>query len=253
MNVILKNEHDLSILRESGKILGSVLQTLREAAKPGVTLLEIDTLARNLMHEAHAIPTFLNYQPEGARKAYPAAICASVNDVVVHGIPNKYILKEGDVLKIDAGVTYRGYVTDSAVTVPIGKPSAAVQRLIEASELALERAISECVPGKRLGDVGYVIERTLKNAKLSVVDGLTGHGVGFQLHEDPDVRNYGDRGTGMKIIPGLVLAIEPMASLGSGSIVQRKDDSYATEDGSVSSHIEHTVAVTENGVEVLTR
>ncbi len=253
MNVTLKNENDIAVLRESGKILAALLRELRGHVRVGVELRELDEIAREFVVKAGAVPTFLNYKPEGARKGYPASICTSVNDTVVHGIPTRYKLKDGDVVKLDAGVTYRGYVTDSAITVPVGEPVAAVRRLIEASELALERAITECVPGKRLGDVGYVIERTLKNAKLSVVEGLTGHGVGFRLHEDPDVRNYGDRGTGMKIVPGLVLAIEPMASLGSGSIVQCKDDSYATEDGSVSSHIEHTVAVTDRGVEVLTR
>jgi len=253
MSVHLKTEEDIAVLRESGKILAALLRTLKSEAKAGTKLSELDALARRFAHDAGAEPTFLNYRPEGAHKAYPASICASINDVVVHGIPGKHVLKEGDLLKIDAGITYRGYVTDSAITVPIGKPSAAIRKLIEISEEALERGIAECVPGNRLGDIGYAIEATLRKGGLSVIQGLTGHGVGFHLHEDPDVPNYGDRGVGMKIVSGLVVAIEPMACIGSGEIVQLKDDSYATEDGSLASHVEHTVAVLAHGNEVLTR
>ncbi len=195
----------------------------------------------------------MGYRPEGGARAFPSAICASLNDVVVHGVPSRRMLKNGDLLKIDIGVNYKGYITDGAVTVPVGTISKDAKRLVETTNTALKKAISECRSGKKLGDIGYAVESVARKGKCSVIRGLTGHGVGFELHEDPTVLNFGKKGTGMPLEEGLVLAIEPMLSLGSPDIIQLRDESYGTSDGSLSAHFEHTIAITENGPEVLTR
>ena len=252
MAIRLKNEDDLKLLRESGAILAEVLDILGREAVVGMKLSDLDLHARELIASRGGEPTFLGYTPEGGRKPYPAAICASVNDRVVHGLPTNYALKPGDVLKIDAGVTYKRYITDAAITVQVPPYSHAVSRLLNTTQEALTEAIKACRPGNHLGDIGHAIEQAAKRGKCAVVSGLTGHGVGFALHEDPTVYNFGDRKTGMKLTPGLVLAIEPMFSLGLPDIRQYDDDSYGTADGSLTSHFEHTVAITEQGAELLT-
>lgn len=249
----LKTEKDLQILRQSGIILAAVLHRLEKEAQEGVSLLDLDDLARELLKKSGAKPAFLNYKPEGAEKSFPAAICASLNDQVVHGIPDSRVLEKGDILKIDFGVNYKGYFTDAAITVGIGKISGQNEKLIAVTEKSLEEAISVCRPGNHLGDIGYAVEKTADKSSFAVIKSLTGHGVGFELHEDPTIHNYGRRGEGLKIETGMVFAIEPMLSIGSGRIIERNDDSYATEDGSISAHFEHTIAVTENGSEVLTK
>ncbi|MEK7629777.1 MAG: type I methionyl aminopeptidase [Patescibacteria group bacterium] len=255
----LKTEKDLVFLRKSGKILSSILNILASEAKEGVALIELDLKARKLLKDAGAKAAFLDYRPAGAAKAYPAAICASVNDVIVHGLPNEYVLKSGDVLKIDFGVNYsprggagKGYFTDSALTVGIGNISKEALHLIEATKNSLAEAIKVCKPGNHLGDIGFAIESVVKKEGFKVVHGLTGHGVGFKLHEDPTILNYGKRGEGIMLTPGMVLAIEPMVAIGSSEIIQQKDDSFATADHSLSAHFEHTVAITDNGTEILT-
>jgi methionyl aminopeptidase len=249
----LKTEEDLQLMRVSGKILARTLREVKSAAGEGVTLSSLDKIAKKFITEAGATPTFLGYRPEGAEHAYPAAICASVNETIVHGIPGKYVLKNGDILSIDLGVTYKGRITDAAITFGIGDIDSEATSLIRATEKALTRAIVECVPGKHVGDIGHVIEDTAKKASLHVVHGLTGHGVGIHLHEDPSVYNYGTRGEGAELVAGLVLAIEPMFAVGSPYAVVKKDDSFATKDKSLSAHFEHTVAITEHGPEVLTK
>lgn len=248
----LKKKKDIDGLKVSGAILSRVLKKLAQSVNVGTKLSDIDMYARDLLEDEKALPVFLNYRPEGAIKAYPAAICASVNDKVVHGVPGQYVLKKGDILKIDIGVSYRGYITDSAVTVGAGIISQEANKLMQVTQEALHRAIDECFVGKHIGDIGCAIESHVTKNGLSVIDGLTGHGVGFELHEDPTVYNYGKKGTGMTLVEGLVLAIEPMVSLGSSEIVQMPDESYATRDGSLSAHFEHTVAITKNGPEILT-
>ncbi|MBI5732828.1 type I methionyl aminopeptidase [Candidatus Jorgensenbacteria bacterium] len=251
--VKLKTERDLKSLRRSGNILALILQALEEYARPGVTLEDLDRLAQELLKKEKARSAFLGYRPERGSKAYPAAICTSVNEVVVHGVPTGYKLQNGDVLKIDIGVDYNGYFTDGAVTVGIGSIGEKIQKLIDVTRDALLKAIEVCLVGNRLGDIGWTVENTVRQGGLSVVRGLTGHGVGFALHEEPTVLNYGKRGEGLELKPGLVLAIEPMVSTGSPHIVQRPDDSYATSDGSISAHFEHTVAITDQGIQVLTQ
>lgn len=248
----LKTPDDIEILRQSGLILAEVLDTLAREAVIGTKLSYLDRHARELMASRGATPTFLGYRPEGALSAYPAAICASVNDIIVHGLPGEYRLRTGDVLKIDAGVTFHGLITDAAVTVAIPPVTPTVSRLLETTHRALDEALAACGPGKKLGDIGAAIERAAKRGACTVIAGLTGHGVGFALHEDPTVYNYGTKGEGMKLVPGLVLAIEPMFSLGSPDIHQYPDDSYGTADKSIAAHFEHTVAITEDGYEVLT-
>ncbi|MFA6407496.1 MAG: type I methionyl aminopeptidase [Candidatus Paceibacterota bacterium] len=250
--VRLKSEKDLELLRISGRILAATLRALSKEVKAGVILSNLDKKAKELILKEGATPTFLGYTPEGATKAYAASICASVNETIVHGLPGKYILKEGDIISIDLGVTYKGYVTDGAVTVGVGNISEEARALLRVTHEALQNGIEECIPGKHLGDIGYAIEKTAQIGKFRVIQGLTGHGVGFALHEDPSVFNYGKRGEGMKLVPGLVIAIEPMFSVKSPYIQQKKDDSFATKDGSLSAHFEHTVVITEEGFEVLT-
>jgi len=248
----LKTERDIETIAKSGRILAEVLEKISQEAKEGVILDYLDKLTRDLLQEAGAKPAFLGYRPTSSEQPFPAALCLSLNEQVVHGLPSSYKLRSGDLLKIDLGVDYKGYISDSAITLGIGKISPTAKKLIEAVKKSLEAAINETRPGKHLGDLGFAIESTIKKAGFNVVKGLTGHGVGFELHEDPTILNYGNKGEGLALKPGMVLAIEPMACLGKGKIIQRPDDSFATADGSLSAHFEHTVAVTENNPQILT-
>jgi len=247
----LKNENDLKFLRISGRILGAILKAIEKKIKEGVKLSYLDRYARELTEKAGAKPAFLGYRPEGASKPYPAAICASLNEVVVHGIPNDYVIKNGDLVKIDFGVNYKGYFTDAPITVGVGDISKDARRLINTTKESLKEAIKVCRSGMHLGDIGFVIENTVKKENFHVIRGLTGHGVGFELHEDPIVYNYGKKGSGIELKPGLVLALEPMVSVGSSLIVQKDDDSFVTADKSLSAHFEHTVAIVNGGSEIL--
>lgn len=250
--VKLKNEKDLEGLRASGKILVSTITALRNKAAVGVSLMELEELAKKILKESGATSAFLNYKPEGTAKPYPFNICASLNDQVVHGQPGKYILQSGDVLKIDFGVVYKGYITDAALTVALGEVKPEVKKLISATEESLRLGIAAARKGNTLGDIGFAIEGNVEKNGFSVVDGLTGHGVGFKLHEDPSVFNYGRKGEGMALKEGLVLAIEPMVSMGTSQIRQNEDGSYSTKDSSMTAHFEKTIAITKNGPEILT-
>jgi len=252
MKINLKTENDLKKLRISGSILNSLLQRLRNEAREGVELLYLDDIAKKFLKEAGAKSAFLNYKPEGAKKSYPAHICVSVNNQVVHGVPSHYKLKQGDILAIDVGANYESYITDAAISLGIGKISEIAKRLIETTEKALREAIKLATAGNTLGDIGLVIESIAKKAGFNVADGLTGHGVGFTLHEDPPIYNYGEKGKGLKLKAGMVLAIEPIINAGGGKILQAKDDSFVTADGSLSAHFEKTIAITEGGNEILT-
>lgn len=250
------NRKDREYLAASGKILASVLQALAARAKEGVKLSELEVITRKMLKEAGAEPAFLGYKPEGAKKPYNAALCTSVNEVVVHGFPSDYALKYGDMLSLDLGVNYNGYYTDAATTLVIGNMTPDQRLLIETTKGALERAIVEAIPGNRTGDIGWSISDYVKKAgkgRLTVVKDLTGHGIGRDLHEDPVVYNYGTRGEGAELKAGMALAIEPMVSFGNGEVSQREDESFALSDRSLSAHFEHTVLVTENGPVVLTQ
>ena len=249
----LKSSEEIQNLSLSGAILGSVLRELKKNVKTGTVLKSLDDLSRRLILKAGAKPAFLGYRPDGAKKPYPAAICASINEVIVHGLPTNYKLKDGDILKIDLGVKYRGAYTDAAITIGIGKISKTAKVLIKATQEALNQAIKIAKPGHHLGDIGWIISKTAQKYNLEVVKGLTGHGVGSELHEEPTIYNYGKRGEGPELKPGMVLAIEPMFAIGTDKIIQRFDESWATTDSSLSAHFEHTIAITSSKPQVLTK
>ena len=239
-------------MAEAGRILREVLQKTADAAGVGVALRYLDSFAEGMIRSAGAEPAFLGYKPYGAVRPYPATICSSVNDIVVHGLPTTYKLRNSDLLKIDLGVKLNGYYADAAVTVPIGQVTGEARKLIEATRKSLILGIKQMKPGNHLGDIGYAVDKYVRSRGFRAVQGLTGHGIGTALHEDPSVFNEGKAGSGIELRPGMVLAIEPMICAGSPKVVQLPDDSYATEDGSLSAHFEHTVAITETGPEILT-
>ncbi len=250
---LIKKPEEISLMRAAGKILARTLRELAAQAAEGVTLRDLDDLARGLIKKEGGEPAFLNYQPHGATKPYPATICASLNEVVVHGVPTRRRLTNGDLLKIDLGVRYGGYCADAAMSVGIGETDPGVQKLIRITREALDKGIAAVKPGAHLGDIGFAISHAVAPHGFSLVKGLTGHGIGRNLHEDPEIENEGEIGKGMRLAAGMTLAIEPMVSAGSSRIVQLRDESYATDDGSLSVHFEHTVVVTPNGAEILTQ
>jgi methionyl aminopeptidase len=251
--MIIKTPEEIKFIGLAGKILANTAKQVKNAAQEGVSLIELDRLTKKLIQEAGAEPAFLGYQPYGAAVPFPASICASLNEVVVHGVPTAYTLQSGDLLKLDFGVNYNGYIADAAFTVGIGIITPEAKRLIEVTRNSLLVGIKECRPGKTLGDIGWAINNYVTKHGFKVVKGLTGHGVGKELHEDPPVFNEGEKNTGMKLKAGMVLALEPMVSAGDPYILQLPDDSYATRDKSLTAHFEHTVAITKRGPEILTK
>lgn len=249
---LIKSLDEIKKIELAGKILSSVLKQVAGAALEGTSLLFLDALARKLIREAGTEPSFLGYQPHGAERPYPAVICASLNEVVVHGVPTDRKLKSGDILTIDLGVRYDGWNADAAVTVSIGEVSAKAKKLIDVTRRALALGIQAVKPGKHLGDIGAAIQSYVAKHGFSVVKGLTGHGIGRELHEEPSVLNEGKRGEGLLLKPGMALAIEPMVAAGRGDIIQLDDDGYATADGSMSAHFEHTIILTERGAKTVT-
>lgn len=251
--ISIKSEAEIEIMAEAGRKLAKVLKILASEARVGVKLMALEKLSRELIKSEGAEPAFLNYRPEGAEKAYPFSLCASINSVIVHGQPSNYEIREGDLVKLDLGLLYKGFYSDTALTVAAGKVSPLAMKLVEATRKALSEAISTAKPGRTLGDVGWAIEKTAKENGFSVADSLTGHGIGRKLHEEPAVYNFGLPHSGLKIFAGMVLAIEPMLVAGSGRIKELKDESYATADNSLAAHFEHTVAITKTGPVILTR
>ncbi len=249
---MVKTSAQIKKMKVAGKILASVLKALRQAVQPGVTLIELDHLARTLIEDAGGMATFLGYQPYGATQPFPAAICASLNDVVVHGVPDDRAVRDGDILKIDCGVTYEGMIADAAFSMGVGTITPEAEKLMRVTKHALLLGIKECRLGKTVGDIGWAISKYVRAQGLFVVKGLTGHGVGKELHEEPTIFNEGKKGVGLKLKTGMTLALEPMVSIGDPRVHQLEDDSYATNDGSLSAHFEHTVLITDKGPEVLT-
>jgi methionyl aminopeptidase len=249
---LIKSAEEIRKMTRAGEILAIGRRAVKEAMAPGVTGKQIDAIFRGAVEKAGGTPIFLGYRPDGADKPYPASICFSVNDVIVHGTPNDKPIKAGDVVSVDMGAGFEGYCADSAFTVGVGKISPVAQKLIEATRESLELAIKAAKPGASLGDIGYVIQSHIKKAGFKIAQGLTGHGIGSHLHEEPYVFNEGKPGTGLKLEPGMCLAIEPMVAIGTGKIVQLEDESYAIADGSLSAHFEHTIVITEKGARVLT-
>lgn len=252
--MIAKTAEERQDLIEAGKRLGNVLARIEEAVAPGKTTGELDALAENLIREGGDKPSFKGYTPEGARYPFPAALCISVNDEVVHGIPGERMLKEGDIVSLDLGLTHKGLVMDAAVTVPVGKVDASSLALIETTRAALDAAIAVARPGNRIGDISYATGAAFKGSGFSVVKVLGGHGVGGSVHEEPYVANDGHPGTGPEIVPGMVLALEPIANAGKASVMLATDGyTYRTRDGSRSAHFEHSILIEEGETVVLTQ
>ena len=255
MAIIIKTAEEIEILREGGRRLASILATVASAVKPGVTALELDAVAQAEIAKLGDSAAFLGYKPVGHRIAFPAALCVSNNAEVVHGIPkDKTVLREGDVVSIDLGLKHAGMFTDHAITVAVGAISKEKEKLLRVTREAMHAGIEAIVPGARVGDIGHAIESYIKKeGKYGIVRDLAGHGVGRAIHEDPFVPNFGKKGTGEKLVPGMVIAIEPMVTLGTEYLAEARDGyTLVTEDGSSAAHFEHTVLVTDTGYEILT-
>lgn len=252
---MIKTEEEIAIIRESCKRLAHILQQIKAAVKPGVTTRDLDMLAERLMREGGDEPAFLNYTPEGARKPYPGTLCVSVNDEVVHGIWSDRVLKEGDIIGIDTGLKHKGFFSDSAMTVAVGSIDEGAQKLISVTQGALMAGIAEARAGKTVGDIGHAIEKYVTDHGFVVVEELGGHGVGYHQHEDPHVPNYGTPGQGVRLKPGMVLAIEPIVNEGTRFVKLMPDGyTYVTKDHKRSGHFEHTILITPEGpAEILTQ
>jgi methionyl aminopeptidase len=247
--IILKSPDEVAKMRVAGGIVAETIETVLAAVQPGVSTADLDVVAEAFIRERKATPSFKGY------RGFPASICASLNEEVVHGIPSpKRILKEGDVLSLDFGAIWDGYHADSAVTVFVGEPaSAEAEKLVRVTEEALEAGISQIRPGSRLSDISHAVQQVVEGAGFSVVREYVGHGIGRSLHEDPQIPNYGLPDRGPELRPGLVVAVEPMVTMGDWKTRVLADDwTVVTADGSLAAHFEHTIAVTEDGLEVLT-
>ncbi len=253
MAVRLKSEEEIKTLREGGKILSKIMKELVRKVRPGVLTKELDWLAENLIKKAGGHPAFKNYVPDYASRPFPATLCTSINNVIVHGLPDNKPLREGDIISLDLGLEYKNLFTDMAVTVGVGKISSEAKKIIKVTKRALELAIEASQVGATLGDVGFAIQQYVRSRGFKEVPILTGHGVGYQPHEDPDVLNYGEPHRGMKLHEGLVIAIEPIISAGSGEAVEQMDASFVTREKCLSAHFEHTIAVTAEGPLILTK
>ena len=247
--IVLKTTRELGLMKEACVIAAGALKAAGAAVEPGISTEEIDRIAHNFIVKSGAIPTFKGYN------GYPAATCISINDEVIHGIPSKKrIIKAGDIVSIDVGATFNGYVGDNAATFAAGDISPEAQRLCDTTRESLYEGIRAAVAGGRIGDIGSTIQRYCEERGFSVVREFTGHGVGKQMHEDPSVPNFGTPGRGVRLLPGMTIAIEPMINMGGAGIRQLPDGwTIKTKDGSLSAHFEHTVAITADGPVILTR
>jgi methionyl aminopeptidase len=246
--VILKQPDDIDKARASSRIVAEVLSVLRERIKPGVTTRELDKIAEGVTEKRGAKPAFKGY------RGYPYSLCASVNEEVVHGMPSGRVLKEGDIVGLDFGVYYQGFYGDAAVTLPVGRVSEEAARLMRVTEQSLYAAIEQASSGNRLGDISAAVQETAESAGYSVVRDFVGHGIGRNMHEDPQIPNFGKKGRGIELQTGMILAIEPMVNAGRYRVKILPDGwTVITEDGSLSAHFEHSVAITDNGPEILSR
>lgn len=248
MSIIIKSPEEVAIMRESGVILARILNALCASVRPGISTTDIDNLARRLCDEAQVKPTFLGYH------GFPATVCTSVNDQVVHCIPHtEKILQEGDIIKLDFGVTHRGMITDACRSVAVGTISTAAQQLMDVTKKALYAGIDQAIVGKRIGDISHAIESTVRPYGYSPVRETVGHGVGHQLHEDPEIPNWGRPNSGPALTPGMTIAIEPIINVGTHRLITERDGwTTRTADGALSAHFEHTVHITPEGPEILT-
>lgn len=246
--VVRKSNRELALMREAGRIVAVTHASLEEKVKPGLTTAELDALAYEVVTKNGAEPSFLGY------RGFPASLCVSINEEVVHGIPGPRVLEEGDIVSLDFGAIYKGYHGDAAITVGVGKIDQAAQGLVETTRGALEGAIAQCRPGNHLGDVSWAIQDYAESRGYSVVRQYVGHGIGRSMHEDPQIPNYGSPGRGLLLKSGMTFALEPMVNMGT-YLTEVLDDNWTvvTEDRELSAHFEHTVAITEDGPEILTR
>lgn len=247
--IVRKSRSELEAMREGGRITAACLRLLSENVRPGITTKELDRVAEEFIRGRGGRPEFKGYE------GFPASICASPNDMIVHGIPGNYRLREGDIISLDVGVRYEGFVTDSATTVAVGEVPAETKALLDVTRRCLVAATEQVRAGGHLGDIGHAIQSVAEPEGYGVVRDLVSHGVGRRMHEDPQIPNYGKRGTGPRLLPGMTFAIEPMITLGTYEIRLDKRDGWSiyTADGSLAAHYEHTIAVTEDGPWVLTR
>lgn len=244
--MVLKSPRELDLMDEANRIVHRVLDGIAERVEAGVTTRQLDRFAEELIRSSGGVPAFLNY------RGYPATLCTSINDVIVHGIPDDTPLREGDIIGVDCGVVYKGYYGDAARTFSVGSVSREAERLIAATRHALGLAVEAVRPNERLSDIGHAVQTYVESQGFSVVREFVGHGIGTSLHEDPQVPNFGEPGRGPRLRPGLVLAIEPMVNIGSAAVAVDEDGWTArTRDGSLSAHFEYSVAVTDLGARVL--
>lgn len=245
--IIIKSDMELTYMKDAGRVVAETLAMIEKVIKPGITTAEIDKLAETFIRSHGAIPSFKGYG------GFPASICASVNDVVIHGIPSNRILKDGDIISIDCGAILNGYHGDAARTFPVGNISNEAQKLIEVTRDSFFKAVEKAVVGNRLTDISSAVQKYAEGMGYSVVRDFVGHGIGKSMHEDPQVPNYGVAGKGPKLVHGMVLAIEPMINVGTYKVKIKPDGwTVVTSDGSLSAHYENTVAITTNGPEILT-
>lgn len=253
----IKTPEEIAILREGGRRLAHIIEELKKAVHPGVFTSELNSLAESLVKEGGDESAFLNYQPEGAKRPFPASLCVSINDEVVHGIPNEEekILKEGDIVSLDMGLKHKGFFTDMAVTVPVGVTDENAKKLLQVTEEAMWVGVKEAIAGNRVGNISNAVQKLIKNSssEYGIVEILAGHGVGHKIHEDPFVPNYGAKKSGPILKEGMVIAIEPMVNEGTKNVILDKDGyTYRTADGKRSAHFEVTVAIKKGEAEVLT-
>ena len=250
--ITIKSPRELDLMREAGKVVASAKQAVKDAIRPGVTSMEMDAVAEEVIRKHGAIPSFKGYKPTPS-KPFPATICFSFNEEIVHGIPGNRKIKSGDIVSVDFGAIVEGFHGDSAFTIAVGEVSEETERLISATKIALEKGISEAKEGARLTDISHAVQSYAESEGFSVVREYVGHGIGRSLHEEPQVPNYGKPGRGPKLKVGMTLAIEPMLNVGTWQ-TKALDDGWTvvTADGELSAHYEHTIAVTENGPEILT-
>jgi len=253
--ITIKTPEEIEIMAEGGKILAKIIKELEEKAKPGITTKELDRLAESLILKSGGKCSFKGYKSTDGEtvRPYPFCLCTSINEEIVHCIPSDRILKEGDIISLDLGIFYRGFHTDMAITVPVGKISPEAQRLIRITKKALKRGIKKAKMGNTFGDIGNTIQRHVEEQGFNVVRELCGHGIGKELHEDPKILNYGKRHTGEEIKEDMVFCLEPMVTMGDWHMKKSKDTyGYETTDGSLCAHFEHTIAVTKDGAKILT-
>lgn len=253
--MIIRNDIERANLIEGGKRLAAVLVALREKVAPGVTTEELDDLAEEMIRNGGDEPCFLGYTPEGAGRPYPATLCVSINDEVVHGIPNESVkvLKEGDIVGLDLGLRHDGIVVDAAITAPVGTVNEETKKLLRATEDALTAGIGAATSGKHVGDISSAIQKVIEDAGFSVVKELGGHGVGDLVHEEPFIPNFGRPGQGELLEEGMVLALEPISSMGRATVILAPDGyTFRTKDGSRSAHFEHTILIEKEGARIIT-